>query len=78
MKKIIKKNDICRLCETEIIIDKVRDHCHLTCNYKRRAHKICNINVTQKQSNFLPNAFNNLSIYYCHLLLKSYLIEKMK
>ena len=47
-----RSNSICRFCEKEILSDKVRDHCHLRGNYKGPAHNTCNINVTQKQSNF--------------------------
>ena len=49
-----RKNKICRFCEKNIGADKVRDHCHLTGNYRGSAHSKCNINVTQKQSNFIP------------------------
>ena len=44
--------NICRFCQNNIESDKVRDHCHLTGNYRGPAHSICNINVTQKQSKF--------------------------
>ena len=44
--------NICQLCQKNIESDKVRDHCHLTVKYRGPAHSICNINVTQKQSNF--------------------------
>ena len=47
-----RNNTICRLCEKFIESDKVRDHCHLTVKYRGPAHSKCNINVTQKQSNF--------------------------
>ena len=29
-----KNNNICRLCEKEILSNKVRDHCHLTGKYR--------------------------------------------
>ena len=35
-----------RFCEKESLIDKVRDHCHLTSNYRGPAHSICNMFVT--------------------------------
>ena len=44
-----KINNICRFCEKGIISDQVRDHCHLTGNYRGPAHNTCNINVTQKK-----------------------------
>ena len=48
-----KNNNICRFCEKERLSDKVRDHCHLTRKYRGPAHNTCNINVKQKDSNFL-------------------------
>ena len=65
------RNDIvCRFCETEILSDKVRDHCHLTGKYRGPAHNKCNINVTQDQSNFIPFIFHNFSNYDCHMFFK--------
>ena len=53
------------------------DHCHLTLTGKYRGpvHSICNINVTQKQSNFLPFIFHKFSNYDCHLFFKK-LVDK--
>ena len=65
-----ENNDICRFCEKEIVSDKVRDHCHLTGKYRGPAHNICNINVNQKDSNFIPFAFHNFSNYDCHMFFK--------
>ena len=62
-----KNDNICRFCEKEILSDKVRDHCHLTGKYRGPAHNTCNINVTQKQSNFIPFIFHNFSNYDCHM-----------
>ena len=50
--------------------EKVRDHCHLTGKYKGHAHNVCNINVKQKDSNFIPFAFHSFSIYDCHIIFK--------
>ena len=70
-----KNNNICRFCEKKIITNKARDHCHLTGNYRGPAHSICNINVTQKQSNFIPFIFHNFSNYDCHMFFKK-LVDK--
>ena len=43
--------------------DKFGDHCYLTGKFRRAAHKTCNINVTQKQSDFLPFVFHNFRFY---------------
>ena len=70
-----KNNNNCGFCEKEIITDKVRDHCHLTGKYRGPAHSKCNINVTQKQSNFIPFLFHNFSNYDCHMFFKK-LVDK--
>ena len=68
--EIYKNNNFCRFCEKKVLGDKVRDNCHLTGKYRRPAHNNCNINVTQKQSNFIPFAFHNFSNYDCHMFFK--------
>ena len=70
-------DNICRFCEKEIITDKVGDHCHLTGKYRGPAQSKCNINVTQKQSNFIPFILHNFSNYDCHMFFKK-LVDKKK
>ena len=65
-----RSKNICRFCEKNIESDKVRDHCHLTGKYRGPAHNVCNINVKQKDSNFIPFAFHNFSNYDCHMFFK--------
>ena len=65
-----KNNNICRFCEKNIGSDKVRDHCHLNGKYRGPAHNVCNVNVKQKDSNFIPFAFHNFSNYDCHMFFK--------
>ena len=72
-----KNDNICRFCEKEILYNKVRDHCHLTGYYRGPAHSECNINVTQKQSSFIPFIFPNFSNYDCHMFFKK-LVDKKK
>ena len=76
-KENYRNNNICRFCEEEILSDKVRDHCHLTGKYRGPSHNACNINVTQKQSNFIPFIFHNFSNYDCHMFFKK-LVDKKK
>ena len=65
-----------QICEKEIIDNKVRDHSHLTGKNRGPDHSKCNVNVTQKQSNFLPFIFHNFSKYDCHMFLKKLVDEK--
>ena len=69
-------SNICWFCEKEILKDKVRDHCHLTGKYRGPAHHQCNINVKDKQRNFIPIIFHNFSKYDCHLFFKTLIDEK--
>ena len=70
--------NICRFCETEIISDKVRDHCRLTGKYRGPARNTCNINVKQKQTLFSPFVFHNFSKYDCDLFFKKLVDKKMR
>ena len=72
-----KNNNICRFCEKETSSDKVRDHCHLAGKYRGPAHSKCNINVKQKDSNFIPFIFHNFSNYDCHMFFMK-LVNKRK
>ena len=62
--------NICLFCEKKLSTDKVRDHCHLTGKYRGPAQNICNINVKQKGSNFIPFAFHIFSNYDCQMFFK--------
>ena len=68
--------NICRFCEKNIESDKVRDHCHLTGNYKGPALGKCIVNVTQKQSNFVPFIFHIFPNYDCHMFFKMFVNKK--
>ena len=72
-----RNNNICQFCEKNIECDKVRDHCHLTGKYRGPAHSKCNINVTQKQSSFIPLILHTFSNYDCHMFFKK-LVDKNK
>ena len=72
-----RKINVCRFCEKEKLSDKLRDHCHLTGRYRGPAHSKCNVNVTQKQSNFIPFIFHNFSYYDCHMFFKKLVDKKM-
>ena len=72
-------NNSSRFCEKEILSDKVRDHCHLTGNYRGPAHNVCNLNVKQKDRIFIPFAFHNFGKYDWHIFFKRLVdLEKLK
>ena len=71
-----KNNNICRYCEKNFENDKARDHFHLTGKYRGPACSKCNINVTQKQSNFTQFVCHNFSNYDCYQFFEKLVDEK--
>ena len=71
MKKIFNIIIFVDFVKKKEISDEVSDHCHLIGKNRGPAHNTCNINVTQKQSNFIPFVFHSFKNYDCYLLLKS-------
>ena len=70
-----RNNNICCFCENELIVNRVRHHCHITGVYRVPAHSKCNIIAIQKQSNFIPFMFHIFSNYDCLLSFKK-LVDK--
>ena len=64
-----KQTNICHICEKPVgEKDKVKDHCHLTGEYRGAAHQECNLKY--KEPSFIPVVFHNLSGYDAHLFIK--------
>ena len=64
-----KETSICHICEKPVgKEDKVKDHCHLTGEYRGAAHQECNLKY--KEPSFIPVVFHNLSGYDAHLFIK--------
>jgi len=59
----------CHICKQELGTDRVRDHCHLTGNYRGAAHNHCNLNY--KFTSRIPVVFHNLKNYDGHLLVRA-------
>ena len=76
MKKIIEISISVDFVKKIIKSDKVRNHCHLTRNYRESAHESCKFFVPQKQSKFYPFIFRNFRNYDCHLILKELIDRK--
>ena len=63
----------CHICGTECKGDKVRDHDHLTGEYRGCAHNKCNLNWRLDPKKYkLPVFFHNLRGYDSHLLVKAF------
>ena len=63
-----QKATVCHICENLLLLDKVRDHCHLTGKYRGAAHNQCNLNHVIPS--FYPVIFHNLSGYDTHMFIK--------
>ena len=73
--EIFKNVNISRSCGKSENYIKTIDHCLLTGKFRDPAHQKCNINVLQKQSNFILFVFGTFRNYECHLFFKK-LIDK--
>ena len=76
-KQDFENDSICQYCEKYIETDKVRDLCHLTAKYRGPAHNECNLEVKQKDSNFITIGLHNFSNYDCHMFFKT-LVDRKK
>ena len=66
--EIYENSHICWICKQELNTDKVRDHCHVTGNFRGASHSKCNINLGLPKK--LPIIFHNLQGYNVHLIFK--------
>lgn len=73
--KEFKSATRCHICKKRFCADrndkthhKVRDHCHLTGQYRGPAHSICNLNYQIDRT--IPIVLHNLCGYDSHLLIK--------
>ena len=71
-----KKTNKCHICEKEYNKTdvRVRDHCHITGQYRGSAHQDCNLNfqITDK----IPVIFHNLRGYDSHFIMQVMQIVK--
>ena len=75
-KEDFEKKNICRFCEKKVEPDKVKDHCHLSGNYRVPDHSKCNINGKQKDSVFISIIFHSFMIVTSSP--RNYLIKRVK
>ena len=66
--KEFKNAKVCHICQKSLEDDRVRDHCHITGDYRGAAHSICNLNF--KYKSFIPVLAHNAKNYDNHLFIK--------
>ena len=67
----------CSVCNEPLLEDRVRDHDHITGNFRGAAHNACNLKLRIKPNEVnIPVILHNLSGYDSHLIMQS--ISKVK
>ena len=61
--------ETCHVCDKSLDVDSVRDHCHITSEYRGAAHNACNLKLRLNPS--IPEVFLNLRGYDSHLLMQA-------
>ena len=59
----------CHVCDKPLDGDSLRDHCHITGEYRGAAHNACNLKLWQNPS--IPVVLHNLRGYDSHLLMQA-------
>ena len=63
---------VCHVCEKPLNDDSVRDHCHITGQFRGAAHNKCNLKLRLDKKRFtVPVVFHNLRGYDSHLLMQA-------
>ena len=64
--------ETCHVCDKPLEGDSVRDHCHITGEYRRAAHNACNLKLrVNPKTTSIPVVFHNLRGYDSHLLMQA-------
>jgi hypothetical protein len=69
-KKIFNNSTHCHICEQELGSDRVRDHCHMTGQFRGAAHNECNINFNYGDYK-IPLLIHNLKNYDAHFIIST-------
>ena len=73
----LPQQDICYICSQplvrDFIRDSVRNHCHITGEYRGAAHRACNINYFRidPETVIIPVVFHNLKGYDVHHIMSA-------
>ena len=69
--KEFQKSNKCHICEKEYNKTdvRVRDHCHITGQYRGSAHQDCNLNF--RLTDIIPVIFHNLRGYDSHFIMQN-------
>ena len=68
-----ENSTVCHICERKFNEDKqkVRDHCHITGQYRGAAHRDCNLKwAISAEKLKIPVIFHNLKGYDCHFIMQ--------
>ena len=66
--EIYDSSEICWICNEELNVDKVRDHCHITGEFRGAAHNQCTLKLRIPTK--LSIIFHNLEGYERHIIFK--------
>ena len=67
--RAFKKAINCHICSKELGGDRVKDHCHVTGQFRGAAHNDCNINY--KFTGRIPVVLHNLRGYDSHMTMQA-------
>ncbi|CAH1122130.1 unnamed protein product [Ceutorhynchus assimilis] len=76
-KELYAESTLCHICCQPFSRDdyKVRDHCHLTGNFRSAAHNSCNLNFHDNNNHVTPVVFHNISRYDRHFIIRALCTE---
>ena len=68
-KERFQRSTHCHICSKALNGDQVRDHCHITGEFRGAAHKNCNVNLRLRKR--IPVVFHNLRGYDAHIIMQA-------
>ena len=71
--EMCKAAEVCHICGQQYTGKdiRVRDHCHVTGQYRGSAHQDCNLKLRLNPNNVkIPVIFHNLRVYDAHFMMQ--------